>query len=772
MQEVQPFGSAEPGETEAARQTPSPPPPIGLFHTPLLKAVNLSIAVLALAILAAVYWYGWRTLPRTSGLLQAPISARATVTRDERGVPHIAAASWEDAIFLQGYVTAQDRLWQMDALRRLASGTLAEVVGKSALESDQDANRWRMAQIAEQQERRLTPDSRVVLAAYARGVNYFIETHRNSLPPEFSLLRYDPRPWRVRDTLLVVLQMNRLLTSTWREDMNRFQMLQGGDSAKVEFLYPPRTGGEVQPGSNAWAISAAHSATGKPILANDPHLDWAVPNPWHLVHLRAPGLDVTGATLPGLPGVITGHNRRIAWGVTNLGFDVQDLFREQIDMKTGRYVWKNSVEQAYLERHIILVRGQAPENFDLWVTRHGPIFVSDGDARFAMRWEADSDEPLSIPILDVDRASNWDEFNAALSRFPGPAQNFVYADVDGNIGYHAVGHLPIRTQCPGAVPADGPSGDCEWQGFMPYKDLPQVYNPPSGIIVSSNQNPFPVNYPWPVDGRFASNYRAREIRARLESQPQWQPADMLSVQKDVYSIFSKFLAGQLLNAWDGQARNSPPAATDQIRSAVELLRNWNGQMEKGTAAPMLITLVYDQVRVAMAEKASPGHSANYESSYLAPEVVEKLLRERPPGWFADYDAMLIDSLKKAVAEGEKIQGSKIARWDYGQYNRLTADNPVIGKLPLIGKYFNIGPLPMSGSSTTIKQTTRRLGPSMRIVTDLSNLDHSLANITTGESGHVLSSHYMDQWSAYYAGQSFPMEFDQIHASNVLTVNPE
>ncbi len=753
-----------PSPASAFRDEAGPLPPVGFFHTPLLKAINLSIAVLALAVLAAVYWYAWRSLPQTSGTLRAPLGARATIQRDQRGVPHITAASWQDAIFLQGYATAQDRLWQMDALRRLAAGELAEVVGKAALDSDEESHRWRMARTAEGQERQLTPGSREILAAYARGVNFFIETHRTALPPEFAILRYDPRPWSVRDSLLAILQMNRMLTTTWREEINKFQMLQGGDAAKVDFLYPRRTGGEVQPGSNAWAVSGAHSVGGKPILANDPHLDWNVPSEWHLVHLKAPDLDVTGATLPGIPGVILGHNRRIAWGVTNLGFDVQDLYREQIDIKSGRYLFQGRVQQAVLERDAIQVKGEAPQEFEAWFTVHGPIFLSEGGVNYAMRWMGAAGGPMNFPLLDIDRARNWDEFTAALAGFPGPAQNFVYADVDGNIGYHAAGRLPVRKDCPSDIPLDGASDQCDWRGLIPFEDLPHVFNPASGLIVTANQNPFPADYPWQVDGRFGSDYRSQQIRARLESRPQWQPTEMLAVQKDVYSAFAHFLAGQIVTAWDKKK-------TEALRPAVDLLRPWNGQMEKGTAAPMLASLVYEQLRKAVAERASPGHAADYETSYLAPEMIERLLRERPADWFPDYDALLLKSLKDAIAEGEKLQGSKLTRWDYGQFNLLTVENPVLGKLPLIGGYFNIGPVPMSGSSTTVKQTTRRLGPSLRMVVDLSNLDRSVINITTGESGEVLSGHYMDQWDAYYAGQSFPMEFDQVHASSVLTVTP-
>ena len=754
-----------------------------LFQTPLLRAINLSIAVLLVAVLGIVYWFGWRSLPETSGVITAPIGGRATIARDDRGVPHITAASSDDAIFLEGYAMAQDRMWQMDAFRRLAAGELSEVVGKSALESDQDARRWRMQRVAEAQERRLTPASRAILAAYARGVNYFLETHRGRMAPEFAVLHYDPRPWRVRDSVLVTLQLYRMLASTWREELNRSQMLAGGDAAKVNFLYPQRSGSEVQPGSNAWVISGARSTTGKPILANDPHLEWSVPSEWYLVHLKAPDLDVTGATLPGFPGVITGHNRRIAWGITNLGFDVQDLYREQINLENGRYLYQGRVEQARLERDVIAVKGQAPIEFTLWVTRHGPIFVDDGGSNhssvhYSMRWIAADDQPMQFPGLDLDRAQNWDEFNAALKNFAGPSQNFVYADVDGNIGYHAAGWLPERDKdCTGDVPLDGTSGACEWRGIIPYEDLPHSYNPPSGMIVTANQNPFPADYAWPVDGRFGSNYRARQIAARLGSRshldigPKWQVADMLTVQKDVYSALSHFLAGQMAEAFDRKAAAKADAGGAQVRAAVDLLRSWNGQMEKGTAAPMLAALAYERLRNAVAERASPGHSSNYETSYLAPEMVERLLRERPPDWFADYDALLLKSLKEAIADGEKVQGSKLSRWDYGRFNEIEVQNPVFGKLPLVGKYFNIGPVPMSGSPTTVKQTTRRLGPSLRMVIDLSNLDHSLINITTGETDSALSRHYMDQWDAYYAGESFPMQFDRVQASGVLTVNP-
>jgi penicillin amidase len=298
-----------------------------------------------------------------------------------------------------------------------------------------------------------------------------------------------------------------------------------------------------------------------------------------------------------------------------------------------------------------------------------------------------------------------------------------------------------------------------------------VYNPPSGIIASANQDPFPENYRYAVNGGFAPPYRAREIRTLLSAREKWKPEDMLGVQKDVYSDYLSFLARQAVQAWDKH-----PNSSAQMRAATDALRNWNGQTEKKTAAPMVATLLDTELRKAAAMAASPGTEGEY-AARMAPVVVEKLLRERPAGWFKDtgglngYDELLVNSLAAAVSAGEKMQGSNVAEWDYGQTIELHLVHPVGGQLPVIGRYFNIGPVPMSGSPSSIKQTTQRLGPSLRMVIDLANLDQSQANIVTGESGHVFSRHYKDQWGAYYGGTSFPMQFDKVEAKDTLVVNP-
>ncbi|MCU1294839.1 MAG: Penicillin amidase, partial [Bryobacterales bacterium] len=455
-----------------------------------MRLVNVTIAMVVLLILAAVYWYAMRPLPKTSGEITAPVSAAADVKRDGRGIPHIEAATWQDAIFLQGYVTAQDRLWQMDVLRRFAAGELAEVFGPPAVREDEHARRMRMRPIAEADAAHLSPEERALLVEYARGVNYFIETHRGQYSLEFSLPghAYDPRPWTITDSILVGLVMFRDLTDSAAQDLERGELLATvKDPAKFRVLFPPVQGGQLSPGSNAWAVSGAHTADGKPMVANDPHLSYGIPGTWHLVHLKAPGLNVSGGALPGVPGVITGHNAQVAWGVTNLQSDVLDIYIEQIDDQTGRYLYQGHTEQAQLDTQTIAVRGGKPVTVNTWVTRHGPVLAASKGRGYSMKWSAS--EGFGFPFWAIDRAQNWNDFRTALSTFWGPAQNFVFGDGAGNIGYQAAGRVPIRRGFDSNIPLDGSSGNYEWAGYIPFEQMPSAYNPRSGIVATANQNP-------------------------------------------------------------------------------------------------------------------------------------------------------------------------------------------------------------------------------------------------------------------------------------------
>jgi penicillin amidase len=462
---------------------------------------------------------------------------------------------------------------------------------------------------------------------------------------------------------------------------------------------------------------------------------------------------------------VVGHNRRIAWGITNLHYDVQDLYIEKLDERSGRYLYHGAVEQARGQREIIRVKGQNPVEVMSWDTRHGPLFVSEGNDRMTLRWTASEPGLLQFPILDIDRAENWQQFQAALSRFPGPGSNFVYADVDGNIGYHAAGKLPKRRGYAGDVPVDGSSGDFEWDGYIPFEELPSSYNPSSGMIITANQNPFPSDYAYPVNGNFAPPQRSLEIRDLLAARKGWKAEDMLAVQKDVYSSFDHFLAGQLVGAYERRNARSPG-----LDPVIVLLKGWNGQMDKDLVAPFVTTLAYQHIRTAVVERAAPGKGLTYEFQ-MGRAVIENLLRARPAVWFRDYDETLLRALVDAIEEGKRMQGQDVGKWKYGQYLRIRIDHPVTHQIPMIGSYFDIGPLPMSGSSTSVKQTTARLAPSMRMTADLADWERSLLNVTTGQSGQVLSPHYRDQWNSYYYAKTYPMQFGKVVNKSTLEFRP-
>jgi penicillin amidase len=745
--------------------------------TRVVRAINVCVALLVVFIAVAVYWFVFRPVPKVSGNISAPIGSQAAVRRDARGVPHIEAGSWQDAMFLQGYVTAQDRLWQMDGLRRFGAGELAEVFGPGVLAVDERSRSMRMRSIAENDANKLRSEDRASIVEYARGVNYFIETHRGKYSLEFSIpgRAYDPRPWTIVDSVLVALVMFRDMTDNSRFEFDKGVLLGMADPMKVRTLFPAAQGQQLLPGSNAWAVSGSHTVDGSPMVANDPHLAYRIPGTWYLAHVKAPGLDVSGASLPGLPGIVTGHNAQIAWGLTNLETDVMDLYREQMDERTGQYVFQGKVEQAQLDRQFIGVRGGKPVQLDTWVTRHGPIFIREGGKPYSLRWSAS--DGFDWPVYRLNRASNWTEFRKALSGYWGPGMNFVYGDKAGNIGYQAVGRMPIRgdgkTPIDSDAPLDGSSGAAEWTGWIPFDQMPSIYNPNSGIVATANQNPYPANFPYPVPGGYADRYRIDQINALLRAKPKLSVDDTLAIQKDVYAAYDRFLARQATAAVKKRASGDA-----ELRAAVDVLDHWNGQMEKDQAAPFITQTLHGVLGHSLVTGIAKAgkDAAALKVPDIAPhsQVIEALLRQRPRGWVRndDWDAWLVEQLRQALKAGRSEQGSPVTKWRWGNKLQWNFVHPVANGISLLEYFFDVGPVEMSGSGTTVKQTSSTLGPSERMVVDLSNLDRSVQNLPLGESGFVGSKHYKDQWPAYYAGKSFPMEFDHVDAKEVLNVRPQ
>ncbi|MEZ5356367.1 MAG: penicillin acylase family protein [Bryobacteraceae bacterium] len=708
----------------------------------IFKYINYLVAAVVLTVAAMGAWFVYRALPDTAGSMQAPVSAASRIDRDRYGVVHIRASSEDDVFFLQGYATAQDRLFQMDLGRRLAAGDVAEVAGKNGLESDLEARRLRIRALAAYYARVLDPKDHAPLAAYARGVNHFIESHRGRLPVEFHILRYDPAPWTVADSLLAGLQMYRALTSDWRREMSRGAFFHAADPAKARYLFPdPLLAGVPvaagTPGSNAFAVSGAFSASGKPLLGSDPHLAPSLPPVWHQVHLQGGGLDVAGVALTGMPGVAIGHNRQIAWGITSLQFDEQDLFANPGPVRGT-------------QRETVRVRGMANVDLAIPVTAKGPVFAGEDGRLWALRWSGAEHARFAYPFPELNKAHNWDEFRAALARHPGPGLHVVYADAAGNIGSQVVGRLPIRSA----------AGD--WTGVIPYEDLPSQLNPPGGLVVAANANPFPAGYPYPVAGRFADPYRSQQIHARLNGRKRLTPAALQAIQRDIYSTPMHAVARMVA---------ASPQARSSAGPAVAVLESWNGQMEPGLAAPYLASLTAERMRRAVAEAVAPGKGERF-AELIPMSAVLRLFEQRPPGWFAGgYDAVLGQALGEAMAEGSQQQGSNVSAWRWGKVHRVAVRLPVLGELWWIGSWFWLGPAEEGGGPNTVRQVSARVWPSMRFATDTGDWEQTILTMPGGESGLAFSRHAKDQWGTWMAGEGLRFGFDRVEAEKSLRVEP-
>jgi penicillin amidase len=511
-------------------------------------------------------------------------------------------------------------------------------------------------------------------------------------------------------------------------------------------------------GSNNWVLSGTHTQSGKPLLANDPHLSHSVPSVWYMIHLKSSGLDVSGVSFPGLPLVVIGHNQRIAWGMTNTGPDVQDLFEESFNIRDpNKYLHNSEWVAAEVRNEIIKVRHGDDYAFTVRITRHGPVISHDGNHDLALQWTALEPHALRFPFLKIDQAQNWTEFTGALRDFTGPMQNFVYADVDGNIGYYAAGWVPIRAQGDGTSPTIGSLDDNDWTGYIPFESLPHAYNPASGMIATANGRVVPDDYPYFITHKWDASFRAARIFQLLEAKNQFTVPDMLRIQTDIHSLQDEWLAKQLLIA---AGLHTPSSADAQY--ALTLLGNWDGEARADSAA----TLVCEVTRQALLERILKPKLGEDLSGYhwpMSPIFIQNVLDNKWTRWLppgdADFNVTLVESLEEGVRRIPALVGSrKHDAWQWGKTIPLTFHHPLGDSLHFFGRYLNVGPVPQAGTGTTVKQTTPTLGPSMRLVVDFSGFDQSVQNITLGESGQAFSPYYKDQFDAWYNGRSFPMLF--------------
>ncbi len=768
-----------------------------------------------------------RPLPRTNGRVEVPGLERGVeVLRDRWGVPHIYASTRADLFFAQGYIHAQDRLFQMEVQRRLGAGRLAEIAGEAGLESDRLFRRVGLWRAAVRDSQELRGEAREAVAAYCQGVNAFIEKHRKRLPLEFGFLRFRPEPWAPADCLVWGNVLAWGLSVNWESEILRARMvaLLGPEKvARLEAGYPPGQPLIVPPGvdyrglgsslleeyqrvkeitglnawgigSNNWAVDGHRSVTGRPLLANDPHLPPLMPSIWYEVQLCGPDFDVVGASFPGAPGVVIGHNQRIAWGVTNAQVDVQDLYLERFDPQDpSRYEFAGGWEQAEVVREEIAVRGQQPVVEEVRITRHGPVLtpIFPVEPRpLALRWTGLDGNSIATAVLKLNQAGNWQEFCAALRYWTVPAQNFVYADVDGNIGYYLAGKVPIRARGQGLLPVPGWSGEYEWTGYIPFEELPQAFNPPSHYVASANNRPVDDDYPYYLGQEWIAGYRAKRIGTLLTAREKLSVQDFKAIQADTYSLPGVEVARHMVRL--------KPSDPWQER-ALQRMAAWDGYLSPDSVA----AAIYEVYLWHLARRVFGHHLQGLAEAYLgsghlpiAPvngflgrstPLLLRLIQERDPDWWAsethdpaldgeDRHVASVDgwdrALQGALADTTSFLrgrlGDRVEGWTWGRLHRVSFSHPLARRKPLHW-LLSRGPHPMPGDLDTVLQGAYVPGmpfdaqvavPVYRQIIDVGDWGRSVMVHAPGQSGHLGSPHYDDLLPTWLAGDHHPMLYDR------------
>jgi penicillin amidase len=757
----------------------------------LLRLLVFLVSLAALAVVAG-YMVLRQSLPRTEGEIGLPgLTARVDILRDRYGVPHIFAEAEQDAHFALGFVHAQDRLWQLEMNRRVGAGRLSEVVGSSGLETDRFMRTLGVRRAAEASLLHLDADTRLHLDAYAAGINAFLAA-RPVLPPEFLLLRVKPEAWTPADSISWTKIMAWDLGGNWRNELLRLRLSRTLPLSRIHEFLPPYPG-EAPPeivdlrklyeglgeeklvsgtdfsdssnGSNSWVVAGARSASGKPMLANDPHLGLAAPSLWYLAHLNAPGLNAIGATLPGVPGVLIGRNDRIAWGFTNTGADVQDLYLEKLDA-AGNYLTPEGPRAFTVFSETIKVKDKEDERLQVRVSRHGPV-ISDVMNQFAPRgyvlalaWTALAEDDLSLQAaIGLARAKNWNEFLNELKNLHSTQQTITYADVDGNIGFIAAGRVPLRkpeNNLKGLAPALGWDARYDWNGYLAFEALPRAFNPSAGSLVAANHKTVPAGYRHHISFEWQPPHRARRIEELLSRDRQHTAASFARVQLDTVSLAVRELLPHLL---------STKPKSDEARAALKMLATWDGTMAAARPEPLIVTAWWRELtRALYADELGDAFRAQWAPRSL---FVVSVFSGKNPAWCDDVrtpriefcEEVLTDSLEKALTDLKARYGLNMEAWKWGEAHAAQHRHRPFWRHAWLARFFDFSvPSPGDANSINVGHSdfsdeaapyANRRAATYRGIYDLADPQSSLFIHSGGQSGNPLSPHYRafaEPWS--------------------------
>jgi penicillin amidase len=770
----------------------------------LVKRLFLGLLLALLLIVIGGWLWLLTSLPKTDGIHAINGLRKAVeIRRDRNGVPHIKAQTEHDSYVALGYVHAQDRLWQMDFLRRLGAGRLSEVLGEATVQSDRYMRTLGLYRLAQTSLARLPPDARAAIDAYTKGVNAYLDSRKGAWPIEFYMLRYRPERWKPADSLVWGRIMGIFLSRNWREETLRAHIKRtlGADALPILFPdYPadgPRTlaaygDGEDNPiavgsASNAWVVSGDRTITKKPLLANDPHLRFRTPALWYLATVDWPGGSLAGATVPGVPFMVLGRNSHIAWGFTSAETDVQDLYLEKLD--ATRHGWYSTPEGArrFAERtEIIRVRDQPDVMLAVRSTRHGPVIsdLSPGVKSLAPKGHVlalatpalREDDDSALASYKLNHARNWKQFRAAVRSWHAPPLNIAYADKDGNIGLITAARVPLRNAGDGRLPAEGWSGEFDWVGWIPFDDLPQYFNPPGGMIANANNPTVTAGYPYNLGRWRTPGYRARRLEQLLKSRRSSDVAAMTRIQNDSVSVAARDLLAMLLQT---------EPRTEKAGRVHAMMRGWDGTMARDIPQP----LIFIAWLRALNRRLLADELAELYDHYggLHPQTIKTIL-QREISWCDDKSTPIKEScndqvaasLDDAMIELSERFGPDFTRWQWGEAHITRFDHPVLGRLPVIGGLFNVR-LPADGGPYTLNRGMVRTssdapyasvhGAGYRAVYDLANVDQSRFIVSPGQSGNWFSSHYDDLAERWRNGGWLLLKTPSQDA-DVLTLEPK
>ena len=794
----------------------------------ILKYAAGIFFTLIIVVVIGVYAFLQSTLPKTKGNIALEgLSAPVEVIRDKWGVPHIFAQDKKDLFYAIGYVMAQDRLFQMDFMRRVGSGRLAEVLGEDLIETDHFLRILSVMWPEERIAKMLRGKYRDAMEAYAAGVNEFIKTHPYSLPIEFRILGYKPGPWKITDGIYVNLYMGWNLQSGWTGDLTLMKLIEKvglkmadeamppypGDGPTIipegiknfsqiaRALYPLEKLVEKIPmrfvsvgGSNGWALSGKKTTTGMPILCQDPHLGLTAPSIWYELHINAEDIDAAGVTFAGFPAVVIGNNRDIAWGCTNVTLDDMDFYIEKINPQDpNQYLYKDKWEDMKVVKTLIKVKGKDPVTKEIRITRHGPI-ISDIKKGLkevlAMRWSLNDALGGLECFMGLNTAKNWEDFKGAVRQLHGPGQNMPYADRDGNIGYYTCARIPIRANpSDGPLPMPGWDGLHEWVGYVPFEQNPYLYNPETGFVIMANNKTAPDDYPYYISRYFAAKYRAQRITQLIQEKEKLSVADNQAIQNDIYSIEAEEITPIILDAFEGSVDLS-----QEVKQALDYLKKWDFVTDQESVG----TTIFHVIQMKLIEnifRDDLGDDLYQEYIDAANEMFkgfQLIMAKKDSNWFDDVSTtdikegrgnIIRKSTKQAINELRERLGKDMSKWNWGELHQHLSGHLVFKDIKFLKKFFNIGPFPIGGSKATVataaydftKPYIAKHGASTREIIDFSDRTNDKRVITSGCSGQFNSKFYANQSNLWRRGEYHAILMDRKQvdesAAAILTLKP-